>query len=59
MGPIDTMTVDVAFSNNGERYNMLTINGKPTKKTFNQADRKIRLGNIVPLRRSPSAVLSV
>jgi hypothetical protein len=33
---IDTMTVDVAFSDKGERYNMLTINGKPTKKTFNQ-----------------------
>src|SRR5262245_53790287 len=34
--PGDTLTVDVAFSDKGERYNLLTINGKPTKKTFNQ-----------------------
>jgi hypothetical protein len=33
---VDTLTVDVAFSGKGERYNLLTINGKPTKKTFNQ-----------------------
>jgi len=33
---VDTLTVDVAFSAKGERYNLLTINGKPTKKTFNQ-----------------------
>src|SRR5215467_10496861 len=32
----DTVTVDVAFSDKGERYNMLAINGKPTKKTFSQ-----------------------
>ena len=34
--PVDTLTVDVAFSDKGERYNMLTINGKPTKKSFSQ-----------------------
>jgi hypothetical protein len=34
--PLDTLTVDVAFSDKGERYNMLAINGKPTKKTFSQ-----------------------
>ena len=34
--PEDTLTVDVAFSDKGERYNMLTINGKPTKKNFSQ-----------------------
>jgi hypothetical protein len=32
----DILTVDVAFSDKGERYNMLTINGKPTRKTFTQ-----------------------
>jgi hypothetical protein len=32
----DTVTVDVAFSGKGERYNKLAINGKPTKKTFSQ-----------------------
>jgi hypothetical protein len=31
---LDTMTVDVAFSDQGERYNLLTINGKPTRKSF-------------------------
>ena len=30
----DTIAVDVAFSDQGERYNMLTINGKPTRKSF-------------------------
>src|SRR5215831_15894131 len=34
--PDDILTVDVAFSDKGERYNLLTINGKPTKKTFSQ-----------------------
>lgn len=32
----DTVTVDVAFSDEGERYKTLTINGKPTKKNFSQ-----------------------
>ena len=32
--PLDTIAVDVAFSNQGERYNLLTINGKPTRKSF-------------------------
>jgi hypothetical protein len=31
---VDTIAVDVAFSDKGERYNMLTINGKPTRKRF-------------------------
>jgi len=30
----DTIAVDVAFSDQGERYNLLTINGKPTRKSF-------------------------
>jgi hypothetical protein len=34
--PDDTLTVDVAFSDKGERYNILAINGKPTKKTLSQ-----------------------
>jgi hypothetical protein len=34
--PADTVTVDVAFSDKGERYNMIAINGRPTKKTFSQ-----------------------
>jgi len=29
---LDTIAVDVAFSDQGERYNLLTINGKPTRK---------------------------
>jgi hypothetical protein len=28
--------VDVAFSDQGERYNLLTINGKPTRKSFKE-----------------------
>jgi len=28
--------VDVAFSDQGERYNLLTINGKPTRKRFKE-----------------------
>jgi hypothetical protein len=35
---LDTMTVDVAFSDKGERYNLLTINGKPTRKKFKDID---------------------
>jgi len=31
---LDTIAVDVAFSDQGERYNLLTINGKPTRKSF-------------------------
>src|SRR5262245_25371851 len=31
---LDTIAVDVAFSNQGERYKLLTINGKPTRKSF-------------------------
>jgi hypothetical protein len=34
--PLDTIAVDVAFSDKGERYNLLTINGKPTKKSFKE-----------------------
>jgi hypothetical protein len=30
------MTVDVAFSDKGERYKLLTINGKPTRKSFKE-----------------------
>jgi hypothetical protein len=33
---LDTIAVDVAFSDQGERYNMLTINGKPTRKSFKE-----------------------
>ena len=29
---LDTIAMDVAFSDQGERYNLLTINGKPTRK---------------------------
>jgi hypothetical protein len=29
---LDTLAVDVAFSDQGERYKLLTINGKPTSK---------------------------
>ena len=32
------MTVDVAFSDKGERYNLLTIDGKPTRKKFKDID---------------------
>jgi hypothetical protein len=32
--PLDTIVVDVAFSQQGERNKVLTINGKPTKKSF-------------------------
>ena len=28
--------MDVAFSDQGERYNLLTINGKPTRKSFKE-----------------------
>jgi hypothetical protein len=31
---LDTIAVDVAFSDQGEQYNLLTINGKPTRKSF-------------------------
>ena len=30
----DTLTVDLAYSEQGESYKLLTINGKPTTKTF-------------------------
>src|ERR1051326_5069743 len=33
---LDTLAVDVAFSYQGERYKLLTINGKPTKKSFKE-----------------------
>src|SRR5262245_56263491 len=33
---LDTIAVDVAFSDQGERYNLLTINGKPTRKRFKE-----------------------
>jgi len=33
---LDTIAVDVAFSDQGERYNLLTIKGKPTKKSFKE-----------------------
>ena len=33
---LDTITVDVAFSDQGERYTLLTINGKPTRKSFKE-----------------------
>src|SRR6516164_9506738 len=32
----DTIAVDVAFSDHGERYNLLTINGKPTRKSLKE-----------------------
>lgn len=32
--PLDTIAVDVAFSDRGERYKVLTINGKPTTKSL-------------------------
>jgi hypothetical protein len=31
---VDTIAVDVAFSEKGERYNVLTINGKSSRKRF-------------------------
>jgi hypothetical protein len=33
---LDTIAVDVAFSNQGERYKLLTINGKSTRKSFRE-----------------------
>src|SRR5438034_6554667 len=33
---LDTIAVDVAFSDQRERYNLLTINGKPTRKSFKE-----------------------
>ncbi len=33
---LDTIAVDVAFSDQGERYNLLTINGKRTTKSFKE-----------------------
>jgi hypothetical protein len=33
---LDTIAVDVAFSDQGERYKPLTINGKPTTKSFKE-----------------------
>jgi len=34
--PLDTIAVDVAFSDQGERYKLLAINGKPTRKSFKE-----------------------
>jgi hypothetical protein len=34
----DTITLDVAFSEKGESYRMLTFNGKPTNKSFRSVD---------------------
>lgn len=34
--PQDTMTLELAFSEKGESYRLITINGKPTKKTFDK-----------------------
>src|SRR5262245_17448123 len=31
---LDTIAADVAFSDHGERYNQITIDGKPTRKSF-------------------------
>jgi hypothetical protein len=33
---LDTLTVDVAFSDQGERYKLRTINGKSARKSFKQ-----------------------
>lgn len=33
---LDTVAVDVAFSDQGERYNLLSVDGKPTKKKFKE-----------------------
>jgi hypothetical protein len=33
---LDTIAVDVAFSDQGERYKLLTINGKPTRRSFKE-----------------------
>ena len=33
---LDTIAMDVAFSDQGERYNLLTINGKTTRKSFKE-----------------------
>src|SRR5215510_1092423 len=33
---LDTLAVDVAFSDQGERYKLLTINGKPTTKRLKE-----------------------
>jgi hypothetical protein len=33
---LDTIAVDVAFSDQGERYRLLTVNGKPTRKSFKE-----------------------
>lgn len=33
---MDTIAVDVAFSDQGERYNLLTVNGKSTRKGFKE-----------------------
>lgn len=41
---VDTIALDVAFSDQGERYNLLTINGKPTRKSFKEVGGpKVRL----------------
>jgi len=33
---LDTIAMDVAFSDQGERYKLLTINGKPTRKSLKE-----------------------
>jgi hypothetical protein len=33
---LDTLTVDVAFSEEGERYQLVAINGEPANKTYHQ-----------------------
>ena len=33
---LDALAVDVAFSDQGERYKLLIINGKPTKRSFKE-----------------------
>src|SRR5689334_14747572 len=32
----DTLTLDLAFTDQGESYKLLAIDGKPTRKTLNQ-----------------------
>jgi hypothetical protein len=42
---LDTLAVDVGFSDKGERYKLLTINGKPTKKKLSEVGGAISDGD--------------
>jgi hypothetical protein len=42
--PLDRLVVDLAFSDNGERYKLITVNDKPTNKSLNKVGGAISTG---------------